>query len=197
MSDFLFEFRSYRLRPGMALRYLQLLQSGGVAVVSRHLPLLGFWMTETGRLNVLHHLWAYEDLNERAACRARLMADPDWTEGFIPEGFPLLEAQESRLLRLVAGSPALDAALAERQMPVVAGMFPAPVTEDTLHGLTLGSSRIGAEAPALIGDFTTISGEAPGGRVVLSVLPGGIGAEAPGNVTMHELLRPASFSPLR
>ena len=75
----IFEWRTYRFAPGRAAAYLAAFQSEGLPLVTRHLPLLGYWMTESGRLNVLHHLWVYADLDDRAACRASLSADADWT----------------------------------------------------------------------------------------------------------------------
>ena len=61
--------------------------------MTRHLPLLGYWLTESGRLNVLHHLGAYTDLDDRAARRAGLAADTEWSSGFGPRAFPLIENQ--------------------------------------------------------------------------------------------------------
>lgn len=194
MTDLIYEFRSYRLRPGAGPRYLALLQLHGAAVVSRHLPLLGFWLTETGRLNMLHHLWAYTGLDDRAACRARLMADTDWTEGFIPMGFPLIETQEGRLMRLDTGSPRLAGAVAQRRQGVAPDLATGPVSTGALHCVTFG----GDAGEALIGTFTTLSGEATGQRVTLSDHGDGPGlALPPGNPANHELMRPASFSPLR
>lgn len=195
MNDLIYEFRSYDLQPGKAPCYLSLLQSRGIQVVSRHLPLLGFWMTETGRLNRLHHLWAYRDLQERATCRADLMADAGWTEDFVPAAFPLLTRQENRLMRLLSGSPALDAAVRRRRTPVVARAQDAPVLADAWHCLTTGPEL--PQEPAQIARFVILSGQGPGGRLAISTHDGALPDAPPaGGVLEHELMRPAAISPL-
>ena len=55
-------------------------------LITRHLPLVGYWLTEVGPLNRIEHLWAYESLADRAARRGRLMGDTEWTGGFLPRG---------------------------------------------------------------------------------------------------------------
>jgi hypothetical protein len=39
---------------------------------------LAYLFTESGELNTLVHLWAYEDAADRARKRAAMMADPEW-----------------------------------------------------------------------------------------------------------------------
>ena len=92
----IFEWRTYRFAPGAAAAYLATFQAEGLPLVTRHLPLLGYWLTECGRLNVLHHFWVYADLDDRAARRAALAADADWSAGFGPRAFPMIERQEAR-----------------------------------------------------------------------------------------------------
>ena len=196
MRDMIFEFRSYQLQPGVAPRYLQLLQSRGLTVVCRHLPLLGFWMTESGRLNMLHHLWAYEDLDERSACRVRLMADKEWTEGFIPVGFPLIERQTNRLMRLLHGSPAMEAAVNRRRSPIEPIAADNPVLAEALHCLMIGDEF--ADEQGQIARFVTISGEEPGSRLAIAEHAAALPNVPPAaGVRLHELMRPATFSPLR
>lgn len=193
MKDLIYEFRSYRLQPGKAPLYLQLLHEGGAAIVSRHLPLAGFWMTETGRLNMLHHLWVYNDLDDRAACRAALMADEEWTEGFIPKAFPLLVEQESRLMRLTAGSAALEAAVASMGKPAPVGDG-SPLA-GTLHQLSISNGP--TQMPNDIASFVTISGARPGSRIALATHDGTLSQKPADGVELHELMRPAAFSRLR
>ena len=38
----------------------------------------GFWHTEVGPLNQVVHIWPYDDLNQRADVRARVVADGNW-----------------------------------------------------------------------------------------------------------------------
>ena len=73
----LFELRTYDLKPGKAPVYLEFFRTAGVALVTRHLPMMGYWMVESGRLNRIEHLWAYRDMAERDACRAGLAEQDD------------------------------------------------------------------------------------------------------------------------
>jgi hypothetical protein len=40
--------------------------------------LAALWTSDLGDLNQAYQLWAYDDLNHRAAARARALDDPDW-----------------------------------------------------------------------------------------------------------------------
>ena len=53
----LFELRTYDLKPGKAPAYLEFFRTFGVRLVTRHLPMGGYWMVESGRLNRIEHLW--------------------------------------------------------------------------------------------------------------------------------------------
>lgn len=114
------EWRSYRLKPGAAIPYLELLAEQGLPFVSRHLPLMGYWLAETGPLNVIHHLWSYADWAEREACRAALAREDEWVKGFIPKAFALVEEQQNRMLRLSSGSDLFETALGQRREPLPA-----------------------------------------------------------------------------
>jgi hypothetical protein len=57
-----------------------------------------------GPLNEAVHLWAYRDLNERAAIRARVLQDPEW-QTFLGKATPLLQEMRSIILNPVPHSP--------------------------------------------------------------------------------------------
>lgn len=114
------EWRSYRLKPGAAIPYLELLADYGLPFVSRHLPLMGYWLAETGPLNTIHHLWSYADWAEREACRAALAKEDEWVKGFIPKAFALVEEQQNRILRLSSGAGLFEKALGQRREPLPA-----------------------------------------------------------------------------
>jgi hypothetical protein len=65
---------------------------------------VGLWQTEMGQLNEVVHLWAYQDLNERAAVRGKVMQDPQW-QAFLAQGYPLLLEMKSIILSPAAHSP--------------------------------------------------------------------------------------------
>jgi hypothetical protein len=92
------EMRTYTLYPGKVGPYLQLYESEGLAIQKPILGrMVGYYSTEIGTLNQIVHMWAYEDLKERAERRAKLQADPRWQE-YIKKTGPLLMTQETKIL---------------------------------------------------------------------------------------------------
>lgn len=184
------EWRSYRLKPGAAGTYLALLADQGLPLVTRHLPLMGYWLAETGGLNVIHHLWAYETWAEREACRAALACETDWTQGFIPRAFALVDQQENRFLRLDHGSPAYDSALETRRRAHPARAPGTPLYAPDCAGLVIGAAPQDALAR-----WTPLSGDPR----PMALLPRGddpVPATPLAQGAQHSVLRPLAFSPL-
>ncbi|WP_171060873.1 NIPSNAP family protein [Poseidonocella sp. HB161398] len=189
------ELRIYDLVPGKAPDYLELFRKNGVQHVTRHLPLAGYWLTDSGALNRIYHLWIYASLEERAAARAGLARDRDWNEGFVPAGFPLIVRQENLLMRCEASSPLLDLVAAARRQAHPPDAQGTPMFGERLLTLAEGD---GAAAGEQLGRWRAVSGAAPGR--VLSLF-----AHAPGEdpfataegAARHEILRPLALSPLR
>lgn len=184
------EWRSYRLKPGAAADYLALLADEGLPLVTRHLPLTGYWLGETGPLNTIHHLWSYAGWAEREACRAALATEEAWVKGFIPRAFALVEEQCNRFLRLTASSPVFDAALARHRQPHPARVAGAPLFAGECAALVTGLA-----VPDAVAVWEAVSGEPAG---PLSLLPRGadpVPAE-PFSGAGHVVLRPLAFSPL-
>lgn len=189
----LYEWRTYHFAPGAALRYLDAFKDEGLPLVTRHLPLLGYWLTEFGRLNVLHHLWVYDDFADRAACRRALAADTDWTEGFGPRAFPMIAAQETLLLTREVSSPELDAAVAGARA-VRDAPSGAPLSE---RWALLEYGERTRDDAAVTGSWRIDAGEHPGRALTLLGAvdtPETLLAGAP--ASRRELMRPCSFSPL-
>jgi hypothetical protein len=65
---------------------------------------VGVWQTEAGPLNEAVHLWAYADLNERAAVRGRVLQDPAW-QAFLAKAVPCLAEMSSVVLIPAPHSP--------------------------------------------------------------------------------------------
>lgn len=190
----LYELRAYDLKPGKALAYLDLFRRDGMQYVTRHLPMAGYWLTDTGALNRIYHLWIYKDLSERAAARAGLAADADWNRRFVPEGFPLILSQRNAMLTLIEGSDALSAVLETRRDPHPAQPEEAPIFSPVPLSLTAGPASSGGE---LLAHWRILSGEAPGQEIRLFRHPDGNPfASAPG-AGRHEVLSALSLSPLR
>jgi len=99
----LYELRWYRTQMGRAgewLNHFKAIQP----VREKYSRRVGLWQTEMGQLNEVVHMWAYPDLNERAAVRAKLGQDPEW-QAFLAKGTPLLAHMQSTILIPTAVSP--------------------------------------------------------------------------------------------
>ena len=93
------EERMYVVQDGKGAEYFRNYEEFGLKVQLKHLPhLVGYYQTEAGPLNMVIHMWAYDDLNQRDRCRAALFADPEWT-AYLAKNRPLMVSQESRLLK--------------------------------------------------------------------------------------------------
>jgi hypothetical protein len=93
------EERMYLLHPGKVPEYFRLYETEGMAVQARHLPhMVGYYVTEVGMQNLIVHMWAYDDLNQRDACRAALSADADW-QAYVGKIRPLIITQETRIMK--------------------------------------------------------------------------------------------------
>ncbi|MCU1724303.1 NIPSNAP family protein [Pseudomonas sp. 5P_5.1_Bac1] len=102
-----YELRTYTLSPTRMADWLALYQSDALAVQTEHLGnLVGFFTTEFGEANQVVHIWAYESLDDRAARRASMAADPRWAEfGRKNKELGAVLKLESRLMRPTGFSP--------------------------------------------------------------------------------------------
>ena len=99
------EERIYTCYCGKSLQYVKMYQEEGLAIQRPILGhLLGYFTSELGSLNQVVHLWAYEDMQDRATRRARLLNDPAW-KAYAPKVQPLVLSQENKILIPAAFSP--------------------------------------------------------------------------------------------
>lgn len=92
------EQRTYVIQPGKVREYLALYEAQGLAPQMRILErMVGYYSAEIGGLNQVVHMWAFEDLNERQARRARLLVDPEF-RAYVDKMLPLLVSQSSQIL---------------------------------------------------------------------------------------------------
>ena len=98
-----YELRTYRTPVGKAGEWLAQFKAI-LPTREKYSKNVALWQTEMGQLNEVAHLWAYRDLNDRAATRARVLQDPEW-QAFIKSSAPLLVLQESMVLNPAASSP--------------------------------------------------------------------------------------------
>jgi len=99
------EERIYRIRTGLMGRYLALVREEGLAIQQPVLGrLIGYFTTEIGPLSQVVHLWAYDDLEDRARRRRSLADDPRW-RAFVPRLSETIESAENRILLPTDFSP--------------------------------------------------------------------------------------------
>ena len=98
------EMRTYQVQAGKAPEFLRVYEQNGLHIITRYAKLVGCWNKESGTLNAVVFLWAYDDYGHRQAQRARLAADAEW-QAFVPSILPYLVHQESVFLSPVAFSP--------------------------------------------------------------------------------------------
>jgi hypothetical protein len=100
----IYEMRTYQVLPGKAAEFLKLYQEQGLHLISRYARLIGCWTKESGVLNSVVFVWAYEDLGHRGVQRGKLGQDGEWL-AFVPHMLPYLVHQESVFLSPAAFSP--------------------------------------------------------------------------------------------
>ena len=98
-----YELRWYRSQPGRIGDWLREIK-GVMPTREKYSKIVGLWQTEAGQLNEAVHLWAYRDLNERAAVRAKTMADPEW-QAYLGRATLLLVDMKSIILIPAPSSP--------------------------------------------------------------------------------------------
>ncbi|WP_148254168.1 NIPSNAP family protein [Aidingimonas lacisalsi] len=75
----LVDLRTYTMVPGRLKAFLELYEREGLPIQQKHLGnLLGYFVTETGDLNQVVHMWGYESAADREARRTAMENDPDW-----------------------------------------------------------------------------------------------------------------------
>jgi NIPSNAP len=80
-DNVLVDHRTYRIRPGMTQAYLGLYEKHGLATQTRYLGApVAYMFAESGDVNTIVHMWAYEDAGDRARRRAEMWADPAWLD---------------------------------------------------------------------------------------------------------------------
>lgn len=101
----IYEMRTYRVQAGKATEFLRIYEQNGLGIITRYARLVGCWTKESGVLNSIVFLWAYDDFAHRSQQRAKLAGDPQW-QAFVPSILPYLVHQESVFLLPAAFSPA-------------------------------------------------------------------------------------------
>jgi NIPSNAP len=101
----IYEEREYTLKTGQVGPYLKFYEEQAMPVQGEiQGGLVGFFHTETGKLNKVVHIWAYDDFNERLRRRAEVWQHPDWPK-FISNVRHMIVGQKNRILLPANFSP--------------------------------------------------------------------------------------------
>jgi hypothetical protein len=100
----IYEFRYYRAKTGGAVKQWVDLYTAILPTREKYSKIVGLWQTEAGQPNEVCHIWAYPDLNARAAVRGTALKDPAWQE-FIAKSSPLIEEQHATIMLPAPHSP--------------------------------------------------------------------------------------------
>ncbi|MCZ6523298.1 MAG: NIPSNAP family protein [Alphaproteobacteria bacterium] len=98
-----YEFRNYRIAAGKAAEWVSHVERAR-AVREKYSLIVGLWITEAPEPNEVCHIWAYDDLNARAAARAGAAQDPEWQE-LLAKAMPLIEEMHSTVMLPAPFSP--------------------------------------------------------------------------------------------
>lgn len=100
------DHRTYTCHPGKLNDFIAIYQEKGLPVQLRTLERMVGWYTsmDIGPLNQVVHMWAFDDIADRAAKRAKMAADPEWGP-YLAAATPFLVSMENKIL---TASPFFD-----------------------------------------------------------------------------------------
>ncbi|WP_425033043.1 NIPSNAP family protein [Pelagibacterium sp.] len=95
------DVRRYSIVPGRVNEYVDFFRNEGLPIQVSYLGRpLGYFVTETGPLNQVVHMWAYETMADREQRRSELEKDPKWVAYREKSTkLALILAQENTLLK--------------------------------------------------------------------------------------------------
>jgi hypothetical protein len=65
----IYEHRTYQIQAGKAGEFLKIYEAEGLGIITRYAKLIGCWTKETGVLNSVVFIWAYDDFAPGALAR--------------------------------------------------------------------------------------------------------------------------------
>jgi len=103
-----YEMRTYTVQVGKMPEAIRLYSQFGYPALHKggfDKKLVGYFISDTGTLHQLVHLWKFDDDADRRAHWAALFADHDFIEGFAAQFRPLVQTQEVKLLTAAPWGP--------------------------------------------------------------------------------------------
>jgi hypothetical protein len=100
----LIEKRTYTLHPGQMQPFLKIYEEEGLALHTKYLKMIGYFVSDIGPQNQVITMWAYESMQEREDLRAELYSNPEWI-ALGPKTTPFIQKMETEILRPTSFSP--------------------------------------------------------------------------------------------
>lgn len=98
------EKRTYTVQPGKMAEFLAIYEAEGLAIHTKYLTMLGYFVSDIGPQNQVVTLWSFESMADREERRARLYADPAW-RAVLAKTVPMVQAAENVILKPTPFSP--------------------------------------------------------------------------------------------
>jgi hypothetical protein len=99
------DHRTYTVNHGKMDDYLKRYENEALPLQNKYLGrLIGFFVNETGTMNQVTHLWAFDSMADREQRRGAMWADPAWLRFSSGIGGTFAH-QDVRLMRPVSFSP--------------------------------------------------------------------------------------------
>jgi len=97
----IYELRTYALKPGTLIEWGN---RWGTAINIRRKDAVGGFFSQVGDLYMVHHLWAYYDMQHRKEERENMWQQPGWDD-CVAATVPLIRHMKARILLPTPNSP--------------------------------------------------------------------------------------------
>ena len=95
----IYDFRMYTLKPGATPDYMAAVRELALPIRKRYgVKLAGWYYSDVGELNQVVHIWCFQDYAQMEDAKAKIAADPDWTQKYLPWVRGLIVAQKTYLM---------------------------------------------------------------------------------------------------
>jgi hypothetical protein len=101
------EIRRYRIKAGKVKEYLKFFEEVGWPIVRRYQNLVGFWTCHIGELNIVTHLWVFEDEKTRLERYDAMRSDPEYIAVFRERAMEYIDDMHAEVLVPAPFSPDL------------------------------------------------------------------------------------------
>jgi hypothetical protein len=94
-----YDFRMYTLKPGSTPDYMAAVRELALPIRQKYgVKLAGWYYSDIGDLNQVVHIWWFRDHAHMAEAKAKVAADPDWTQKYLPRVREFIVAQKTYLM---------------------------------------------------------------------------------------------------